>query len=402
MKKSGFYTAFTLLAVLTLLVFSCKKSDYGSVEREDLFTLDIGPMEDQIALYRLDGNRGIRKTGFTMRDGTFYISDGNGGKIVRYNPYGDLLFMIYNEETNPPPITLKNINDNEQVTRWAFPHELEGPGWITVDSKKHIFVEDRVPVSEQRFDPESKVLLDGIIKHFDQDGRYVKYLGREGEGGTYFPRIVGLSTSVRDELAVICRIQEGWIVYWYNSQGALLFVVNISVGTIPGIPEWPEAFAAIDSISIAPDSRRILIKVDYTRDTFDPLTNTRTGNEPINSVIWTLNIEDGKYAGSYEIPLYETTENSRTGSHKVFYYVLGVARNNKVLLYSPINSGYTLLYIDLNSREQRRAFINFSINEIRYNDFFLSNDGILSAMLADNNNVKMVWWRTDRFIGESP
>jgi hypothetical protein len=37
-----------------------------------------------------------------------------------------------------------------------------------------------------------------------------------------------------------------------------------------------------------------------------------------------------------------------------------------------------------------------------YNDFFLSTEGILSAMLADNSNIKLVWWRTDRFMGEAP
>jgi hypothetical protein len=58
-------------------------------------------MEDQIALYDLQGGGGARRVDFAMRDGLFYISDGNSGKITRYNSYGDLLFMIYSEETNP-------------------------------------------------------------------------------------------------------------------------------------------------------------------------------------------------------------------------------------------------------------------------------------------------------------
>ena len=135
---------------------SCKAAATGAIEREDLFSLEIGPMEDQIALYKLDGNRGIRKTGFTMRDGLFFIADGNSQKIVRYNSYGDLLFMIYNDETNPAPITLRtNISSDEQATRWAYSHPLEEPGWITVDSRKHIFVEDRLPSQEHRFDPDT-------------------------------------------------------------------------------------------------------------------------------------------------------------------------------------------------------------------------------------------------------
>jgi hypothetical protein len=42
------------------------------------------------------------------------------------------------------------------------------------------------------------------------------------------------------------------------------------------------------------------------------------------------------------------------------------------------------------------------MEELRYNDFFLSVDGILSAMLADNFNVKFVCWRTDKLLGVMP
>jgi len=382
------------------LVFSsCGNNTSASIEREELFSLEIGPMEDQIALYNLDGTRGIRKTGFTMRDGLFYIADGNSGKIVRYNSYGDLLFMIYNEETNPVPLTLKtNISEDEQATRWAHTHPLEEPGWIAVDSRKHIFVEDRLPFSEHRFDPETRALLDGIILHFDQDGRFIDYLGREGIGGSPFPRIVGLSTSVRDELAVICRIPDGWDVYWFNASGMLLYIMKISSGKIPPLPDWPQALAVINSVSASVDSRKLYIKVDYTRDTFDQSTNTRTGSEPAGSCIWTLNAEDDFYSDPVEIPLFELAESGRQSNIKVFYSILGVANDGKVLLYFPVDNGYTLLFIDVITREQRRSSIRFAGEELGYNDFFLSAEGILCAMLTDNNNIKMVWWRTDRVI----
>jgi len=397
--------AFLNAAFLISFLFfaaACHKNEIGSVGREDLFSLEIGPMEDQIALYKLDGNRGIRRTGFTMRDGLFYIADGNSGKIVRYNSYGDLLFMIYNEETNPAPITLKtNISGEEQATRWAYSYPLEEPGWITVDSRKHIFVEDRLPRQEHRQDPESKALLDGIILHFDQDGRFINYLGSNGIGGKPFPRIIGMTSTVRDELAVVCRLPDGWDVYWFNSSGMLLFLVKISAGEIPALADWPEAQSFIDTITPLPDSRRLLIKADYSRDTFDQSTNTRTGSVPVSSCIWTLNVEDGSYVHFTELPLYEIIENGQQTNIEVSYSILGAARDGKVLLYFPVETGYSLLFINLGTREQRRGYIQFSVDELQYNDFFLSNEGILSAMLADNYNVKFVWWRTDRFMGES-
>jgi hypothetical protein len=393
-----------ILLISALALFcACKNRSIGSVEREELFTLEIGPMEDQIALYKLEGSMGIKRTGFTMREGLFYIADGNAGKIVRYNSYGDLLFMIYNEETNPAPITLKtNISGEEQTTRWAYTYPLDAPGWITVDSRRHIFAEDRLEVQAHRTDPETKAVLDGIILHFDQDGRFINYLGREGIGGSPFPRIVGLSTSAKDELAVICRIPDGWNVYWFNSSGMLLYLVKIASVAIPAYPDWPQAITAVDHVAAAADARKLYIKTDYSRDTFDQLTNTRTGCEPISSIIWILEVEDGAYSGSIEVPLFEISENNRSAGFKVFYSMIGVMRGGKVLLYFPVDTGFSILFVDSHSSEQRRGYLNFFIDELRYNDFYLSPDGILCAMFADNFNVKLLWWRTDKFIGVSP
>jgi len=401
--KNVFHLTLAFLCAALIFSGACKNNRITSVDREDLFSLEIGPMEDQIALYNLEGGGGIRRTGFTMRDGLFYIADGNNGKIVRYNSYGDLLFMIYNEETNPAPLSLKtNISGGEQATRWAYTYPLEAPGWIAVDSRKHIFAEDRLPQQAHRTDSESNALLDGIILHFDQDGRFIDYLGREGIGGSPFPRIIGLTTSIRDELAVICRIPNGWNIYWYNASGTLLYLVKINSSAIPSLPDWPEALSIVDVIAASPDARNLIIKIDYSRDTFDESTNTRTGTEPIGSIIWTLDVEDGSYSGSVEVPLFELSENGRAAGIKVFYSVLGVMRGGKALLYFPIDTGFSVLFIDTHSREQRRGYINFTNDELRYNDFYLSTEGILSAMLADSFNIKLVWWRTDKFIGEAP
>jgi len=397
--KSICYKKISAVLFILIVLSACTNNTSTAIDREELFSLEIGPMEDQIALYSLDGTRGIRRTGFTTRDGIFYIADGNSGKIVRYNSYGDLLFMIYNEETNPIPLTLKtNISEDEQVTRWAYTHPLVEPGWIAVDSRKHIFVEDRLPLNERATDPESKAQLDGIILHFDQDGRFIHYLGREGIGGSPFPRIVGLSTSVKDELAVICRVPDGWDVFWFNSSGMLLYLIKISSNKIPALPDWPNALAVIDSIYASVDSRNLFIKVDYTNDTFDQSTNTRTGSAPVGSCIWTFNADDGSYSDSAELPLYELVEGGRSTNIRVFYSMLGVAGDGKIVLYFPVEQGYALLFVNLNSREQRRTSIRFSGEEIGYNDFFLSTEGILSAMMADNNKVKMICWRTDRIL----
>jgi hypothetical protein len=393
-----------LLMAVFLLFLACRASGVKSIEREDIFSLDFGPMEDQIAMYSFGGEGPGLRTSFTMRDGLFYIVDGTGGKIVRYNSYGDLLFMIYNEETNPAPISLKTkVEEGAQVTRWAYSYPLRQPGEITVDSGKHIFVEDRLPPERYGFDQESKALLDRVILHFDADGRFIEYLGQEGIGGSPFPRITGMYTSINDELAVVCRIPTGWNIYWFNS-GNLLYLVQLKSSDIPAPSDWPQLISSVDAVMAAPDGRELFIKVDYYRNTLDESTNTRTGTEPYGSVIWTLNVEDGRYISSVKLPFFETTvtENRQSENVRLLYSLLGVLKNGKVLLYSPNEEGYSVVFFNTNSQERQRAFIKVDSSALQFNVFNLSAEGLLSAMLVNDFKVTMAWWRTDKFIGETP
>jgi hypothetical protein len=356
-------------------------------------------------MYNLEGDSRVRRTDFVMRDGLFYISDGSGGKILRYNSYGNLLFMIYNEETNPPPMTLKPLANDAVVTRWAVSYPLQEPGEITVDSRKHIYVRDRLPDEKHGFDPESKALLDNIILHFDADGRFVEYLGSDGIGGSPFPRIEQLYTSVQDELAVVCRLPTGWNVYWFKNDGTFLFMVQLKNEAVPVPRDRDMVIPSLDSIAAAPDGRRLYIKVDYYRDTFDESTNTRTGNEPDSSVVWIMNAENGAWERTVEVPFFEYTytENNRRYSAHMLYSMMGVINGGRIFLSFPVEGGYSLLFLSSeagSTEEQRRGFIQVNNDELQFNSFDLSADGILSGLLVDDWHVKLVWWRTDKIIGE--
>ncbi|MDR0386676.1 MAG: hypothetical protein LBH57_01435 [Treponema sp.] len=390
--------------VSAALVFcGCHKEQVLSVTREDLFSLDIGRMEDQIDLFNLEGSRSVQKTSLAMRDGLFYISNGNGGKIVRYTSFGDLLFMIYNEETNPPPLSLRPLGNHDGVvTRWALTYPLLSPGAIAVDSRKHIYAEDRLPYERHGFDRENKALLDSMILHFDADGRFVEYLGQEGPGGTPFPRISGIFAAAGDELAVVCRLPQGWSIYWFDGEGAPLYRIPLSDKAVPIPGDRSEVFPSVDAIAAAPDARRLFIKVDYYRNTYDESTNTRSGNEGDGSVIWIMNVEDGSYTGAIEVPFFEYTAvvNNRQVTENLLYSMLGVIKNNRVFLSFPVEGGYSILILSADSREQRRGFIRVDDEELRFNAFNLSEDGILSGLLATDWEAKIVWWRTDRLVGE--
>jgi len=398
---------FILLLAFGLLISGCERAPrIPSVERENLFSLDIGKLEDQIALFNLDGDRGVRRLGVAMRNGLFYIADGNGGKILRFNSYGDLLFMIYNEETNPPPMTLMPYQEGSLVTRWAISYPLMEPGEIAVDSRQHIYVRDRLPYERHSYDTESKALLDCTILHFDADGKFVEYLGREGIGGSPFPKIERLYTSLRDELAVVCRLPTGWVIYWYDSSGVLLFVVQLKSDALPIPPDRENVFPSLDMITVGPDARNLFIKIDYYRNTYDESTNIRIGIEPDSSIIWIMNAEDGIWEKHFDIPFFEYTyvEQNKRLTAKMLYSLLGVIGNGRVFLSFPTEGGYSILMMSTESGtagNQRQGFIQVDNDELQFNTFDLSAEGILSGLLADDYQVKLVWWKTDKFLGES-
>jgi hypothetical protein len=392
-----------LLFFCAVLAFfaACSQNKVPSVDREELFDLAIGRLEDQIDLYNLEGNRSVRKTSVAMRDGLLYISDGNGQKVVRYNSYGDLLFMIYNEETNPPPLTLRtSFGEGDAVTRWAFSYPLQRPGEITVDSRKHIYVEDRLPRDRHGFDVENQVLLDGTVLHFDSDGRFIEYLGQEGIGGTPFPRIERICSSRQDELVVICRLPQGWNVYWFDAEGTLLYLIQLRNDALPAPPGRGNLIPSVDGVYAAPDERRLYLKLDYYREIFDE-EGAPAGTGPDSSMIWIMDAETGAYSESLEVPffMYTFTEDSHRVTETLPYSLIGVMRGARVFLSSPVEEGYSLLMLSAGSRRQRRGLIRVEPDELQYNIFALSDEGILTGLLATEDLVKLVWWRINQLLG---
>jgi hypothetical protein len=380
------------------LLASCSQSPTVSVTREELFSLEMGRFEDQVALYASEELAGMPSAEIAMRDGLFYIADGNGQKVLRYNSYGDLLFMIYNEETNPPPLSLAPMPEDRAVTRWSFTYPLRGPGKIAVDSEKRLYVQDPLPAEDWGLDEETGALLTHVILFFDNNGRFLRRMGQEGVGGQPFPPIEGVYTSVGDSLAVVCRVPGAWYIYWFGGDGVFRSLIKLPEERIPVPADRDAVFGSIDMIAAAPDEQCLYVKANYYRDSYDPSTMMRTGIEPDSSVVWRLRVPGGLYEEErLEVPFYEAA--GRSGGPALFYSMLGVMRNGRVFLYAPVENGYSLLVLGDQGRWQ--GFIQVNPGEFEFNTFALSENGILSALLVGTWEAKLVWWRTDKFMGGS-
>ena len=233
-----------LVLVFILSMSGCERRAFEALPREELFTLSIGKMEDQVDLFQTPRASFDQKTALYMRDGTFYIGNGASYKVMEFTSYGDLLSLYYNPEENPKPVILQSGNEGgKQSNRRAYPYAFRQVGEIAVSSSKVLYVEDRLPPERGIFDEKINMTLNSIVLRFS-GGEYRGYLGQEGVGGTPFPYVQGIKITNHDEVVVLCRTLREWIVYWYSAQGELLSTVKVALDKLP-MPEGGKLFSSL-------------------------------------------------------------------------------------------------------------------------------------------------------------
>ena len=56
--------------------------------------------------------------------------------------------------------------------------------------------------------------------------------------------------------------------------------------------------------------------------------------------------------------------------------------------------------INLESEKVIRRQLNFDAVNVVYSSYSLSETGIVSALLAERDKAKVVWWRTDTLVDQ--
>ena len=155
--------------------FSCSdSSSVRGIESERLFSLDYGKFDSQIDLFSISSVGNIN-TFLAMRDGFFYIANGESQKIMEMNSYGDLLTLFFNEESGLVP-DLELSEDSVDTTRKAisYPFNILGP--IAVDSQKTVYVVDSLPLEQQVFGTDENLLFRQVVLRFSSDGKVLDYI----------------------------------------------------------------------------------------------------------------------------------------------------------------------------------------------------------------------------------
>ena len=389
-------------AIGIVLITGCQRKGLQELVRDDLFSIQLGKMEDQMDLFQIDGAPQEHQTSVFMRDGQFYIANGSSAKVMTFTSYGDLISLIYNPATNPQPMLLTpRVSGDTVSTRSSVKFPFKDIGKIVVSSDSTLYVEDDVPDGKGVLDEKTGAWLGRVILRFDRLGNPTGYIGQEGVGGTPFPVIVGLSMTNRDQLVVVSRLPDySWLAFWYSKDGALLYQISIDPRNLP-----TEKGVIPSLMEVIPDMKDpvLYLMIQYFKETIDPATHQQSSMENYASRVYTLSLKTGTYQSFVQLPTnpprkeksgFTTTEipappNDLLGvSGNGFYYLLGFTDSNL----------YTLTILDASGRVRSRRYMVIEDSELLFRDVKLAPTGLVYGLLCNSDKAWTSWWRSDLLL----
>jgi len=414
-------------AVLALA--GCQRKGIEELVSSELFSLSMGKMEDQVDLFQFDSAMVERPTTIAMRDGWFYIANASASKVMVFSSYGDLLFLLYNPQTNPTPTILGPADTAGAATagspgapsaatngagvsrdpsamastRGSVAYPFTDIGRIAVASDRTLYVEDAVPEAREVKDADHDVIRSRVILRFDRKGRALPPLGEEGIGGSPFPYVSALYVTARDQLVVVCRLPKSWEVFWFSPDGAPLYQVEVSSSNLPS---KPEAGVTPVLVKLIPDQEApLLYLLIYS---YREAVETRSAGPPpsdaVTSRVYRLDLRTQQYVpGWVELPP-NPPHRTKSGLKTVEIPsppgdLLGVSTAGYfyVLAYTDTNL-YTLQIVDPSGRVRAQRRVVIEDSELTFRDIHLSSTGIIYGLLADTSRARVAWWRSDLLL----
>ena len=363
-----------VLAVLSLL--SCSRNSDSGLEKKIMFTLPYGALDDELTP--------LAESKIAMNDGFFYIIDSSLAKMMKFNSYGDLLLLQYNQEKNPTQILVHKREENAPSNKAAVPFPYREPSQIAVTDDQAFFVADILPDEETLWSSEYSCMLTSTVHCFDNQGKLICDLGQEGRASaTPFPRITRLETTDSSHLVVHTETPEGQVIYWFDDNYKLIYSVLADNSILPQ-EETADHIVDMDSISASRTEPLLFIKADYYTEKGDDI-------DFFKSSVCCYDLTLGKCIWSMDIPAAET-----------LYQLLGVYGKDQIYLVSPDdNDTYNMLILDGKNSIAVNTPLAFGHKDIQLLELSLGSHGIITALISYEDEVSAVWWRSDKLLKNS-
>lgn len=372
------------------------------MKREDLFSLSYGSFEDDMNLsniYKTPGNSVDSQ--IIMKKGFFYISNPGAKKVLKLTSFGDLLAVYYNGEYNRMPDFINMKKTDVLSTRETIKYPFNFPTFIEVLENKNVYIVDGLTEDRIEYDLENNIGLRNVVLHFNERGEFVDYIGQEGYGGSPFPAIDAIYSNNQNEIIVVCGVNQNVRVYYYNNKGALVHKYSVSIESLPDVyKEKKETYMNIDCVIPFDDS--LYVKVDYYVQEIDSVSNVKKGIMYDKTMLHVFDRKTKTYIKNIELPFYEDNEikNGDVIKTKRIYELIGMAEDGKCFLITPKNEVFALAIFDTKSNKIYKYDIVVPL-EIIYSNFYVSSDGILCGLFADEEKVRVSMWLANMFTGKN-
>lgn len=382
------------LYIVTLIFCASCYSRFKSISQDTLFSLDIGKMENEFYLNSLPQNSRVVRDNYINQNGLFYISNSHMNKVMVFSPFGDLITLFYDPIDNPSPVVLSSQHDNDMVSNLnGYSHDFTNIGLICSNKKNHLFIEDELNSSLSQLDAKTGVLYNRVIKWFDNNGNYLNYIGQEGIGGTPFSHVSGLYMSSKDRLSVVCREQNIWKIFIYDSEGFLLHSIRFEDEKMP----WnaKDFIFSSEDVLVNYNCNKILVKVNFYE------RNYIGGDGHVNFInfseteIWIYDIGEAKFTSHFFLPK-KFIQIENYNSHLVLYDLIGQDKYNKLYFIAPHQDDrYDLIVVNFNGKTVDKIRLSIDKNNLYFNQFYVSEEGVVSAMLGYEEGVNFYQWKVE-------
>lgn len=392
----------TIYILLLFLLFNCKEQEVKTVLiKDNNFTLPIGNMDNELDFFSREGVSFSLRSDIFMKDGIFYIANGNGKKIMKFTSYGDLLNII-----RPAGYLDSNTGSDSS---WSF----NEPGHMTINSDDYIYIEDKkeyelafedeyinksYDTTEDKSDVSRHILEERIISIFDNNGEYINFIGQDGLAGKPFPFINDIFTDSKDRLVVVCQTTYFWVVYRYDSKGNFIDQHTIHLDKLPSIESEGEIITQLNNIIPDREKDRLLVELTFYQKIFDEKTGAIVSMDLITSRIYYYDLINDNYISYMEIPSDKDADTQEIQN----YFLLDIIKGKYLFFLSQTldGSGQNLIITNENGFRIDNVDMGIDNSSLIYTSYYLTSEGIITALLCTEYAGAVCSWRTDKILLE--
>lgn len=372
----------SILFLIILSFFSCYNKGAQGGSEKALFDLSLGKLPKQMYLFSEDKFIPNTRNYIRSSRGNLYISDKISKKIMGFTSYGDLIYLIQNSN-----FSSHNTQGNSNFVITSYP--FNQIGLIAIGPEGTLYVQEELLLSSQVFDPLEQTTLENIILRFDSRGNFKDYLGQQGVNSEPFGIILQMEMTLNGDLVVVSQMPNKKVVYWFNSEGNLLWQINLDEESLPLPKDIPQEkiFANLQDIFPAPLEKKIYLNVVYYETVLDTNTLSEMGVRVHSQKVISFNLNTKNYDEEIPVPVIKDMTNDIPYTLEL----MGLIGNNLIFRLSDYNVfNLTFVMVNRSNYRYKEKQIQFPVGENL--DLNISAEGVLSAMFLQKDKVGIYWW----------